>query len=1052
VSDRAPKVTKDEPGPQLTRRQLLGLLGGGAAWLYAPRGLVPRLALPPAPRPCALGAFKGLPPATVPLLPAPQLTISVPVFRREDMLMLVFYGYNLLLDTGGSEAVLRRGDNAEEAYLVVRFPPQALLEAAVPVAGTTPPSPWPDPPLPALLAGPSQLAFALRASVDTVPFTVEGLLGWAAFSFQWETSPFTGSAPPDLATYIEAPARLFLSPDGSASWSHSSSPLTYNGRTELWQTRLGANGTEPPRSSPPLRAVWTPAFPQGLPDPFEPSYAPSLYNTDRLDLIALTCGTTGSSTPAAVALPALPSVPAQAQLFMLTALGATMNVHGSWDTPPVSTLTDWRHRMVTGRESYVRTVRAGYLFPFGHRAVHIIVTDREFQVDGNGDVVAYLVQRQYVVVVQPTRNYAAAAAEPYAGRQNPLRQVTVTTLATPPIDAASPAIAVGNFPLPPDDNEVFWVQVDGADYPFAHTGSDLEGRAVQVQTGAIFVSEKVALDGYNGSSPSATAQQISGAYANVDASRRSPSLGGQLVAFADPGGKPGSTAQHVGSVGLGGASPQGRLAPLEPPFFPVVEVATVRLPGAEQIRGAGLSDVAVAISHNYYQANFAPGVPEVYLELASGTSPVPLGFSPQISGGVATPNFGITGLARDLGPVAGPIGDLLAGKFDPANFFASVSGLLEAKLLGAISLSDIIASAGLSGSPAGTSAGGQAPTIQSSLVYPGNDTTQPPAALQTTLDWSPQIKGDPLGFFVPGSGATLAVHAKVYTPIKSPAQTTYSVNGSLSGFHLVLFGNAAPAVDVAFKGLSFSFATGAKAQLRPDISGVTFIGPLSFVQAFEQFFASPGGPSVNVSSAGVQASYSVAIPSVSVGVFSLSNLALSGVLNIPFDSSPVRFRVSLCTRENPFLLSIDLFTGGGFFGMALGADGIEMMEASLEFGASTSIDLGVASGGISVMAGIYFMLQTTPSNAVQLTGFFRADGNLSVLGIVSISVEFYLGLTYLNPGQAYGTATVTVEVSVLCFSKSVSMTMQKTIGGGDPSFAAAITEGDWKEYCLAFAA
>ena len=1033
-------------GSRLTRRQVLGLLSSSAAWFYF-KGSFPGLARPPH----GQAALKGLPPpTTVPLPTGPQLTLSAPLFRRDDMLMLVFYGYNLVLDTSGSEAMLRRGDSAQAAYLVVQFPPQALLEAAVQV-GATLPAPWPDPPLPALLAGPSQLAFSVPASVETIPFTVNALLEWATLSLRWESEPFSGSAPPATATYIEAPARLFLSPDGSASWSHSSSPLTYRGRTELWQTRLGVNGAEPPQSSPALRAVWTPGFPAGLPDPFGPPYAPSLFNSDRLDLIALTCGTSGSTT-GSVALPALPSVPAQAQLLILTALGATINLHGSWDTPSASSLTDWRHRMVTGRESYVRTVRAGYLFPFGHRAVHIIVTDREFQVDGNADVVAYLVQRQYVVVVQPTRDFASSPAEPYAGRKNPLRRVTVTTLATPPLDPVSNTMAVGSFPLPPDDNEVFWVRANQADYPFAHTVTDTEGRAVQLQTGVIFVSEKVAVNGYDSWGPVTAAQQISAAYGSADASRRSPSLGGQLLAFADPGNMPGSTAQHVASLELGGEAPHGQLAPLEPPFFPVAASASVHLPGAEQIAGAALGAVGVTISPNYYQANFPQGVPEVYLELAQGGSPVPLGFSPQVAGGVATPNLGITGLARDLGPVAGPIGDLLAGKFNPSNFFLTVGGLLEAKLLGAIGLTEIIAPVGLGSGPAGHSVTAQAPSIQSSLVYPGNDTTQPPVALQTTLDWSPVVKGDSAGFFVPGTGAKLEVHAKVYTPIKSPEQTTYSVSGSLSAFHLVLFGNTAPAVDVAFRGLSFSFATGAKAQLRPDISGATFINELSFVQAFEQFFASLGGPSINVNSSGAQASYSVALPSVSVGVFSLSNLALSGVLNIPFDSSPVRLRVNLSTRENPFLLAIDLFTGGGFFGIALGADGIELLEASLEFGASASINLGVASGGVSIVAGIYFALQTTPTNSVQLTGFLRADGNLSVLGIVSISVEFYLGLTYLNPGQASGTATVTVEVSVLCFSKSVSMTMQKTIGGGDPSFAATITEKDWKEYCLAFAA
>jgi hypothetical protein len=1038
-----------DAGQEISRRQVLRLLGGSTAWVALGSAL-PQLALPRAPaRVVDGGTPENIPtPTTNPVVPQPgppQLTLTAPVFRREDTLMLVFYGYNLVLSTGGGTPVLARADARQEAYLVVQFPPQAVLEAAVPV-GATPPATWPSPPLPALLAGPSRLAFLIPAGTTSIPFTLDALLEWSGWTFQWESSPFTGTQPPDLASYIEAPARLMLSPDGTASWSHSSAPLTYGGRTELWQTRLGAGGTEPPASSPPLRAVWTPGYPQGLSDPFTPTYEPSLHAGDRLDIIALTCGTTGSNGPSTLALPSLPSVPAHADLFMLTSLGATLNVHGSWSSSSSISLTDWHHRMFTGRESYVRTVRAGYLFPFGHRAVFITITDREFQADGSGDTLAYLVQRQYVAVVQTTRNYAGSAAEPYSGRQNPLRQVTVTTLATPPLDPMSSDAEVGNFPGSDtgQDDMVFWVRVNNADYPFAHTAVDVEGRSAHFEAGAIFVSEAVALD-------NSSAAQVRDEYATASSSRRSPSFSGQLLAFADPGQQPGSTAQHVDSLQLGGSLAQVQPAPGEPWFFPYTAAANLRLPGAEALAGSPLGSIPFVISPNYYQANFKSGVAEVFLELAQGSQPTPLSFPPQHSGGIATPNMGITGLARDLGPVAGDLQALLAGQFDPKAFFAQVGSQVEAKLLGAISLWEIVAPAGLPKSPPGASATGQAPAIQSALVYPNNDPSQPPDALRTTLDWSPIVNGDSAGFFVPGNGSQLAVHAELYTPIKSPQQTTYSIKGNLSGFDLVLFGNASRDIEIHFNGLSFSFSTGAKTQISPDIAGVTFEGPLSFVQTFEQFFASLGGPTINVGAAGIEASYSVALPSVSAGVFSLSNLALSGKLNIPFDSSPVRLRVDFCSRENPFLLAVDLFTGGGFFGVSLGADGIELLEVSLEFGASASVNLGVASGGVSIMAGIYFALQTTPSNSVQLTGFLRADGNLSVLGIINISMEFYLGLAYLDPRQVYGTATVTVEVSVLCFSESVSVTMTKTIGGGDPTFSQAITQGDWHEYCLAFA-
>jgi hypothetical protein len=97
-----------------------------------------------------------------------------------------------------------------------------------------------------------------------------------------------------------------------------------------------------------------------------------------------------------------------------------------------------------------------------------------------------------------------------------------------------------------------------------------------------------------------------------------------------------------------------------------------------------------------------------------------------------------------------------------------------------------------------------------------------------------------------------------------------------------------------------------------------------------------------------------------------------------------------------------------------------------------------------------------PSEAVVLTGFLRADGNLSVLGIITLSMEFYLGLTYEKQGNqatAYGEASVTVSISVLFFSASVTATYQKTIAGGDPvyDFAQAITKADWDVYCEAFA-
>ena len=139
------------------------------------------------------------------------------------------------------------------------------------------------------------------------------------------------------------------------------------------------------------------------------------------------------------------------------------------------------------------------------------------------------------------------------------------------------------------------------------------------------------------------------------------------------------------------------------------------------------------------------------------------------------------------------------------------------------------------------------------------------------------------------------------------------------------------------------------------------------------------------------------------------------------------------------------------FSISLGADGVQLVEVGLEFGASISLDLGIASGGVTIVAGIYFALG---SDSVNLTGFFQASGNLEVLGIISISIVFYLALTYQSPpASAYGTASVTVSVSVLFLSVSVSLTVTKQIYSSDPTipFDEAISAADWSDYCASFA-
>jgi len=121
---------------------------------------------------------------------------------------------------------------------------------------------------------------------------------------------------------------------------------------------------------------------------------------------------------------------------------------------------------------------------------------------------------------------------------------------------------------------------------------------------------------------------------------------------------------------------------------------------------------------------------------------------------------------------------------------------------------------------------------------------------------------------------------------------------------------------------------------------------------------------------------------------------------------------------------------GGSFG-AYGAPGVR-------FGAGPEVlPLSLAVGGWlleqSKAASLPRTYWAMPTDAVP-DECVRLGGSVNVLGIASVSVEFYLGLKYQDPpNELWGQASLTVEVEVLCFSKSFSFTVERRIAGGDTS-------------------
>ncbi|MBO9328973.1 hypothetical protein GHR37_07495 [Achromobacter xylosoxidans] len=347
--------------------------------------------------------------------------------------------------------------------------------------------------------------------------------------------------------------------------------------------------------------------------------------------------------------------------------------------------------------------------------------------------------------------------------------------------------------------------------------------------------------------------------------------------------------------------------------------------------------------------------------------------------------------------------------------------------------------------------------------------------LTLRFDWNPVIRNWPAeagkSIFVANDpqGLRIAVEARVRKNGQSAPKL--SVACSLKHFDLVLI---APAsfLELNFEKIEFRIDTAAKMDVDVLLSDIKFVGPLSFVETLRDLIPLDGfsdPPYLDISAKGVDAGFDVALPAIAIGVFNLSNLSLGAGFTVPFIGQPLAVRFNFCTREQPFNLSVCMFGGGGFFGVTLDPSGIQLLEAAFEFGASVSVNLGVASGGVHVMAGIYFRME---KDACSLAGYFRMGGCVSVLGIVSISIEIYLELRYeFESGKCAGRATITVEIEVFMFSTSVSLSCERKFAGsnGDPGLRDLMgprpdlplaqelaqidddTQYAWREYAEAFA-
>jgi hypothetical protein len=211
----------------------------------------------------------------------------------------------------------------------------------------------------------------------------------------------------------------------------------------------------------------------------------------------------------------------------------------------------------------------------------------------------------------------------------------------------------------------------------------------------------------------------------------------------------------------------------------------------------------------------------------------------------------------------------------------------------------------------------------------------------------------------------------------------------------------------------------------PDLTitgpALAFDGDLKFIEDLKKALDTFGGAGkfIDSSALAISVRYRLAAPPITFGAFVLSNVAFNVGFRVPFQGAP-SITLGFSSRTLPFQLSVLMFGGTGYADIALSQRGIETFEAALEFGALVAIDFFIARAEVHALGGVRFELQADRS--VTITGYLRIGGSIDVLGLVSVSIELIIALSYRSATNALvGRATLVIVIDLTLWSDSMEI-------------------------------
>lgn len=687
----------------------------------------------------------------------------------------------------------------------------------------------------------------------------------------------------------------------------------------------------------------------------------------------------------------------------ITALGGTASIAGPdraiLSQPPYG----HTHRTSVGRTTYTRQVVTGHLSS-GHAASLVVVAERRIAQYYSGDepdvptMSGYLDRVTTLIVTEPYVDLRAESGELSA----------LVGLHAPTGERRVSGV---------DTSQPSWVQDTGGLIWFDLLAEDHAGTSIPMRMPLVFIPD--------GSDVQIAVSLVSAADAPTAAMPTAP-----VAVAPDP--------NAVFTLAAARAMPRTVASRPMIPVFQDFDVVVDQLGGV--MDGAPVERFRF---HDLYAqsaldatANPQGAVLQIVPPAAGGQLAVSL--PPAAIGAIGNPGLMVGALTTQAGAVAQEMVRSAVPSLDDIR-----AAFPSARLFGSIDLLALLEDA-----PFGTDGRPSIPAVQHRHVAEGEEFTYTfHAALK------PQK-----GAVVVGADSRLELTSTVLR--RTDGRTTAESHGIVTNIGISLF----EVVELSFAAVEFRASSGTTTF---DVRGpeLEFGKELEFVAVLARKLKETGlgsGVRVDVDPQGVTAGFGLALPDVALAALQFSNLTIDAWLRVPFTGSPMAFTLAVASRERPFLVTVSMFGGGGWFALEVSPRGIRRLELGIEFGGSLSLDIIVASGGVTVMAGIYVEWNATEGRTA-FRAYLRASGHLSVLGIITVFVEFVLELAYEKRaltagGPRYavfsGRATVTVGVEVLFFSKSVNLTVERSFVGSpaDPSFTDCFGLAEWDAYCDAFVA